>query len=249
MSSKKELLTIKLKGWDTKFFHRKMGALDFSFNPANPMADSALLRELLKAARAAGYRHIICRVKEGDRGESALLYKCGFKLVDTCVELVKELDSPCDRKGAAQFQIRLCNKKDLPTLKEMASGAFTKSYFYRDRIFKRSEANEMHSTWIENLCKRGAARVFVAQINSQAAGFVSCELKDGAGRIPLIAVGKNYRGRGIARELLAYALEWFCKYTTEVHVRTQAVNDAALSLYRKAGFRRLHKDRTYSTAL
>jgi ribosomal protein S18 acetylase RimI-like enzyme len=88
--------------------------------------------------------------------------------------------------------------------------------------------------------------VFVAEIDGDATGYVTCHLDRASnqGSIGLIAVSGQTREKGLGRELVLTALGWCCRHgSSEVSVVTQGANVAAQRLFQRCGFR------TYSMGL
>jgi peptide alpha-N-acetyltransferase len=80
--------------------------------------------------------------------------------------------------------------------------------------------------------------VLVPELQGQVVGYISCHLTgQGKGQIGLMAIGKEVRGKGIAKSLVYAALRWFAERSvTQVFVVTQGRNVQALRLYQKCGF-------------
>jgi ribosomal protein S18 acetylase RimI-like enzyme len=139
---------------------------------------------------------------------------------------------------------------DESILGELAGRAFVLSRFSADPFFTPEQVQNFHRTWITNLCRELAQRVLVCEIDGTVAGFVSCALASDEGRIPLIATGAEYRGRGLGSALVAAALHWFLDAGCRVvHVKTQAHNFRALALYHRSGFTVSNVELTFSIAL
>lgn len=69
-------------------------------------------------------------------------------------------------------------------------------------------------------------------------GYAICGVAGGRGFVQRLAVAPSAQGRGIGKRLLLDGLRWVRALgTQEVAVNTQKGNDAALSLYRRVGFK------------
>ncbi len=68
-------------------------------------------------------------------------------------------------------------------------------------------------------------------------GYAICGVTAGSGYVQRIAVAPQLQGRGIGKKLLLDGLYWLrSEGAQEVAVNTQLGNEAALALYRRAGF-------------
>lgn len=86
----------------------------------------------------------------------------------------------------------------------------------------------------------------VAVAGGRVAGYVGLYLSPPDADVQTIAVAAGHQGEGIGRDLLAaavaYAWESGC---SRMFLEVRADNDAALRLYRTAGFERLGRRRNY----
>ena len=165
----------------------------------------------------------------------------GFDLVD--VRLVFEHRGNPSSAGkeprtADEVTIRPSEVRDIGALREIARTNHRDSRFYFDRHFAREDCDRLFETWIERSCSGYADAVFVAEMRSAVAGYVSCHvLPDATGNIGLVGVSENAQRRQIGRRLVQRALEWFAGRGIETTtVVTQARNVAAQRLYQRCGF-------------
>ena len=96
----------------------------------------------------------------------------------------------------------------------------------------------MYETWTEKSCHGYADAVLVAEMNGQAAGYISCHLLDGAeGNIGLVGIGAEWRGMGLGTALVNTGLRWFADQgVTRATVVTQGRNWQAQRLFQRSGF-------------
>lgn len=80
--------------------------------------------------------------------------------------------------------------------------------------------------------------VWVAKVDNKEVGLVALYANDMASKlafISLVSTKKEYRGHGIARQLLTHCLEYL--HTTPMHeVHLESNNPIAIKLYRSLGF-------------
>lgn len=112
------------------------------------------------------------------------------------------------------------------------------SRFFIDKHFEDWVFPKMYKTWIEkSVLHEIAKQVIVYNENKEIKGFITVGDKNGIGDIGLVAVDEKSRGKGIGKQLLLAADNWFLTqdlYT--VQVVTQGLNIPALKLYEAAGF-------------
>jgi dTDP-4-amino-4,6-dideoxy-D-galactose acyltransferase len=159
----------------------------------------------------------------------------GFNFVDirlTFEHFFKELP-------LAPAEVRFARPQDLPRLKQITGQTFSDSRFYSDPHFERASCDELYAAWIERSCQDYADCVLVADIDGEAAGYVTCCLGPSqAGSIGLIAVDPNSQGRGIGQRLVVSALHYFRQRgMISGTVVTQGRNIKSQRLYQRCGFR------------
>jgi dTDP-4-amino-4,6-dideoxy-D-galactose acyltransferase len=162
-----------------------------------------------------------------------------FRLVDERLTLVHDLRIlPAGVNGTSPSRVRLCLPEDLPSLRAIARSSHVDSRFYHDGGFSRSRCDALYETWIERSCLGAREEVFVAELNSQVVGYVTClRPEPTAGLIGLLAVAPDALGQGLGHTLIQRALHWFAgQGLSHVRVVTQGRNARALRRYDKSGF-------------
>jgi ribosomal protein S18 acetylase RimI-like enzyme len=242
--------------WDTAFFGATMGVITLlsDATPREPEARAVAfeqaLRRVLGEAKQAGYAHVIFRVPAGDLAPAWAAERAGLRLVDIGLDSSIDLGGAALPPAAASATVRPAAENDLPALQELAAGAFVLSRFSADPFFSAAQVAAFHRQWMTNLYRGLADAVLVCEVEGQLAGFVSCAVSNGEGRIPLIATDPSFRRRGVGRALLGAALRWFAGAgASVVHVKTQAHNYPALALYHRAGFTVTKTELTFSAML
>lgn len=121
----------------------------------------------------------------------------------------------------------------------LQSGEYSR--FRLDLNFKDHEYEKLYKEWIDqSIKKKLATNILIEKINGKIVGFVTLAKKSNdLADISLVAVDRNYRGRGIAKKLIheAIHLAKFQKYK-KIQVVTQLNNSAANTLYSHAGFKK-----------
>ena len=251
-------IEVRPQAWESDFFGARMGALVMVGPPtagdltAQAEALAAELRLALREAELDGYQHLVLRLGADDLGAVWAAERAGLRLMDVGVDLTFRFGAtplPQPRALAA----RQATPADIPALQAMTTGAFSLTRFATDPFFGPEQVDRFYQTWAANLFAGLADCVLVADIDGQVAGFVSCKLGEpgsASGRIPLVATASAFQRRGVARDLLAAAVQWFgaagCQTAS---VKTQAANYAAVALYERAGFTVSHTELTFTTTL
>lgn len=157
----------------------------------------------------------------------------GFALVDVRVELERT-----DLRGVASPpHVRAATATDLPALETIARTSFTDSRFYADDHFPHEKCAALYVRWVQESLRGFADVMLVAEQDAVAAGFVTCKIVQGVGKIGLVGVDPHHRGQGLGQTLMHAALAWLAgKSVTRVTVVTQARNLPSQRLYQRCGF-------------
>lgn len=112
------------------------------------------------------------------------------------------------------------------------------SRFRLDPNFTKNEYERLYIEWLKkSLNKSIALKTFIVKKNSEIVGLTTLGEKLGFADIGLVAVDKNFRGQGIAVELIDFAdnVAFDLGYK-EIKVVTQLQNKGACRLYEKCNF-------------
>jgi ribosomal protein S18 acetylase RimI-like enzyme len=167
--------------------------------------------------------------------------RLNFKMVDVRVELSSDRSLSNATPHPELKKIRTARASDVADLQAIARGAHRDSRFFFDSGFGQSRAEDLFAKWIAVDCAGRADTVLTLDRNGiGVTGYVTCNLITGqsAGRIGLVGVASDVRGKGLGKVLVSGALDWFCSAGVKmVFVVTQARNVAAQRLYQTLGFR------------
>jgi GNAT superfamily N-acetyltransferase len=163
------------------------------------------------------------------------LQKYGFFLVDTNVQLVRPYG--CIPPGRSQ--IRLAQADDEMGVRKIARDSFTFDRFHRDPLIENSTASKIKEAWAGNFFGGHRGRwMVVAEYEGRIVGFVLLLYgDDGVVSIDLIAVDFDQRGKGIARDMISFAMQSCVDPNSKLMVGTQIANFASLALYASLGFK------------
>ena len=224
----------ELLPWDSKFF---------GFPVARVLGDILTTDHSDAIERWCEDREIQCLyflARSDDAGTVALAEARGFHLVDVRMTLEQAV-SDAPRLGTAKSAsgIRGAKVDDLPELRRIARLSHTDTRFFFDGRFLRERCESLYETWIQSSFEGFAQAVFVSDVEDGIGGYVTCHLsrESDEGNIGLIAVDSSQQGKGLGRQLVEAALDWFTSQNVHrVSVVTQGRNIAAQRLYARTGF-------------
>ncbi|MDF1731760.1 MAG: GNAT family N-acetyltransferase [Minwuia sp.] len=150
----------------------------------------------------------------------------GFRLVDTGMNFERPV------WGAANSRFsRAATPKDRAAVEDMAARSFSFSRFHLDPKVATNTANEIKRQWAGNWFdgKRGDGMI-VAEVDGVTAGFLQYLRSGDVLTIDLVAVDNRYRGRGLARDMIAWS-ESMVPGIAILRVGTQLANAASLRSY------------------
>ena len=134
--------------------------------------------------------------------------------------------------------------KITPDLEELAYASGWCSRFAAEERL-RPYFRPLYKRWLENDISFG--RVFVRSgACGRLMGMTTVSVREGIGRIGLVAVDASYCRQGVATELLQAAERWLqTKGITECRVVTQGLNVGGVALYKKCGYETLSVDEVW----
>ncbi len=131
----------------------------------------------------------------------------------------------------------LIDKSDSSQIISLAVKSGVYSRFKLDNRFPKDNFERLYKTWGEGIItKRLADEVLVYRHHEKVVGFVSVQYNINEGKIGLIAVDENFRGQGIAKNLIREVENRLIqKGYKQLVVVTQSVNHGAMKLYNSLG--------------
>lgn len=208
--------------WDSSFFNLKIGRIDIE----NPNKFDIKCLPLL----AEGFDLLyIFSDKEID-GLNVVDKKEVFFLEDIII------DKPLHCINIESFSLQKHSYQDLLNL-TLQSGIYSR--FKIDENFKNNEYIKLYTEWInKSITKELASEIIVKVINDKVVGFTTISKKTNQlADIGLVAVDENYRGKGIAKDLISATIFKASELGfKDIQVVTQNINKPARNLYLSAGF-------------
>ncbi len=204
----------------------------------NPVRE---LDGIVAAARGDGVKLVDCRVPAGDDTTAEALKRAGFREVETLVTLQRAA-APM---GTQHTAVDRGSDGDIDACKQIARTAFWADRFHADPRIDDTIAEDIKAEWIANSLRGRGDIVLVAREDDVAVGFVACLVNGNEAMIDLIAVDPKTQGRGVGTALAKAAINHYASRVQNILVRTQATNQASLSVYQKTGFEEARRARTY----
>jgi len=111
------------------------------------------------------------------------------------------------------------------------------SRFYLDPLL-RPYFQKLYREWVRKALQDADSKVFALMESGRMVGMVTASVSEGTGKIGLLAVDEQCRGRGLGQRLLSQCEVFYRSRGAEVcKVVTQKDNVSACRLYEKNGYR------------
>ena len=221
--------------WDSGFFGFNVAFLSCMHLTDNIMhrIEKFIKRENIRLAE------YLCNCHNAE--SVRLAERFGFHFVDVRLTFRCGTDrKDLSRKETPGLNVRLSLPADKPELVKIARNSYVDSRYYFDRNFTQQQCRQFYEDWIvKSMDGKFDDVVLVAALENKVAGFISLkkQFRD-TGKIGLVGISPEFQGRGIAKNLIVQAFNWFsAQRVPSVEVITQGRNYAAQRLYQSAGFR------------
>ena len=132
----------------------------------------------------------------------------------------------------------MASAKEMVIISKWAECFHQDSRFFKDKNFEISKVKKMYNIWVNNFFNSESGAVLVYKENNELLGYIVVSIGNNKkGKIELIGVSENYRGKGHGEKLVNLSIKWFKdKGVDEITVVTQASNISAMRLYTKNKF-------------
>jgi GNAT superfamily N-acetyltransferase len=229
--------TCEFLSWDSEFFGFPIGRI------CGDSLDDKLLKEADKWSNANKIRCLYCLLRPDNPAALQAAEKHSFNLVDIRVTFTRTFDVSLPTaypRLVPNGQIRPVEPSDIPQLQVLARTAHSDTRFFNDPHFSYGMAEELYETWIA-LESQGRAQKVLVAISEKGApiGYISCHVDSAkrVGRIELVGVAAESRGKGVGKSLVLAALDWLSQQgLVRSTVVTQGRNIMAQRLYQRCGF-------------
>ncbi|WP_430817674.1 GNAT family N-acetyltransferase [Carboxylicivirga sp. RSCT41] len=223
------MIEIQHLGWDSDFFNFKIGKVDID----------ALSKEEIAKVKEEQYKqnYDLLYLMTIDKRRASNLEDAitGVVLMDEKVTFSKKINKETvyvNNRNISEYKGCACSE-----LLELVYLSGHESRFKKDAELA-PYFEKMYKTWIDNsISGQLADTVLVHGNNQNINGFVSLKKEELTGNIGLIATAKKQHGKGIGRQLMHAAENWYMRNKiTKATVVTQLSNTHACSFYKKNGY-------------
>lgn len=232
-------VALRSEPWDSERFGFRAGKLEL-LACLDAAAGLEVVRTAVARARDAGLVHLACRVDSRDYPACGALAAAGFYLVDSVVTLSLE-------RGAAipapRVPIRRAVEADAAQLERLSAETFSTrgdSYnrYLNDPNLPVEAVRRVYGHWARTSIGGPAADLTLVTCEADAlTGFLTLKLpSEGVARVPLNAVDRRWRGRGLYSDLVrAGVREAFAAGADRVEVVTQLQQSAVQRAWHRLG--------------
>lgn len=222
------------KTWDSDFFGFKIGYVEFSDPNLIDFADLVALQ------KEQDYKVVYAF---SDVEIDSEITKNILHYYDSKITLEKSLPKQLD--GSLKYDV--VSDKEFDSALQLSYEAGKKSRFKLDPNFSSEAFLKLYEAWcVNSLNKEFADEVIGYFEDSQLLGMATVKVNENTANIGLISVLSGYQGKGIGQKLLdyseSYAVQSGC---SKIKVPTQAINEQALSFYRKNGYHDIKVEHIY----
>jgi len=220
--------------WDTAFFGLRLGRVKGQF------LDTARCQMIDAWAASNEIAGLYFLASSDDAAVIRAAEANQFHLTDVRMTFDYRVPKQSANRASSQLLMRPSIASDVQPLIDISKDAYVHSRFYHDPHFTPEQCSALYQTWIRRSCLEDyAEEVWVAELEGQPVGYVTCHLdqdiKDGS--IGLVGIAEQARGQKVGEQLVNRALDWFAEQgMVTVSVVTQGSNIAAQRLYQKCGF-------------
>lgn len=227
--------------WDSRFFGFTVGRILPAHLTATELADA------LQRAKGEGYTVLYWAARPDQENYDAAL-AAGGALMDRKRTYVHNLEKLDLNDLTVNWFIESYRQAEPDEeLQRLALAAGEHSRFLRDPRFGESAFERLYLEWIRNSVRRDFAEevLFIEDFGRKRA-MLTLGLDRGRPDIGLVATEADYRGKGMAGDLVRASLVWAINRDyREAQVSTQAENTGACAFYEAMGYRLEREDWIY----
>lgn len=213
--------------WDSIFFAKQVAAIELADDDSLANIEETLTHRHFDCCYVfCGYpsppeRHQLFELMGGQCCDHKITY---------CKKLVS--DSP---KNVSRENIEVVSRSE-PEILDLAVQSGWHSRFRQDPRLRYKQP-ELYRLWVDKCLNSEHSAVLVLRQDGLATAMVCVSATGDSGKIQLIAVAEDCRGRGLGKRLMENAEVFFCRHNcTTAEVVTQLDNVAACKLYEHAGY-------------
>jgi dTDP-4-amino-4,6-dideoxy-D-galactose acyltransferase len=212
----------KILHWDSDFFSYKVAKIKGNLLLHKDLCDK-LYNENIHLAYYSSSKKL----------NSRSIGHYNLELVDEKVTFMKQIEQS-SLADETEFYYEKYPNQPLINL-AIESGIYSR--FNVDPQIGRKKYEELYTQWIiKSVSREIANAVLVYKIAGKIAGVVTVGYKNERADVGMIAVDKDYRGKGIGKTLMKNAENLYFKKIKLIQVVTQGVNLPAIKLYSSCGY-------------
>lgn len=216
--------------WDSQFFQHRIARLN------RQRLDQDSLSQVMTWCGANRIECLYFLADSDDAETTRLAEHSEFQQTDVRITFERTLTEPDIPRTLAEG-VRPAAPRDLAALRGIAVHAHRQGRFYFDQHFGTEKCDLFYQTWIERSLEGFAQMVLVAEVNSEAVGYITCHLRDGDAQIGLAGVSNDCQKMGLGKKLTESFLTWSVQQgACRATVVTQGRNLRAQRLYQRSGF-------------
>ncbi|MFH1287799.1 MAG: GNAT family N-acetyltransferase [bacterium] len=204
--------------------------------------DESKGKEVIKYCREEKVRCLFANFSADDFSSLSVATKQGFIITDIRVDFEKDISSfVYDKRVPEGYQIdNNVIGDDNIYLEKLAKQISKVSRFNFDKNFSEGSPDNLYAAWMENSIKgEQADELFIAREakNKKPVGVITCKNKSDYGKIVLVGVDQQHRGKTIASCILNEVCRNFKNNNFKlIKVVASGKNIDVLRLYQKNGF-------------
>lgn len=225
---------VDLLKWDSEFFGFPIAYLSSRYLTDNIVG---IVNTFVKEHRVRLVEYL-CQCH--DRNSVLCAEKYGFRFVDIRLTLEHNINRLNDISILEGGFCAQAQEPHVPQLKEIARNAYVDSRYYFDGNFPLDKVHAFYEGWVEKAVFGTFDTHCYAMFNSEKMPIAFCSIRvhdSETATIGLFGVDKNYRGRGIGIQLLAWVKNvLYVQGYQKLAVVTQGRNYSAQRLYQRSGF-------------
>ena len=213
--------------WDSNHFQRKMGLIDLktiaSSRRRKLLASNMLLTQVIKEAENKKFNHLTVKLDNTQIEEINTVERFGFSYKANLISYLIILKGLEFKYSTPDVIVGHAKKKEAKEIEKIANDSFGERSAWLDRFhadinLPKKKSDELYVKWIRNCLKgKEADLVLTARLKNKVVGFISAKMDKDIKKylgykiatIPLNAVSRKHRGRGIYKVMVNNLLSEF----------------------------------------
>jgi dTDP-4-amino-4,6-dideoxy-D-galactose acyltransferase len=222
-------LVLKKLDWDSEHFGIKIATINSNVLNFND------IDKIIYECELMGFACIYCLVDPNNLNLIRCLSEYKFQFIDIRVLFQLKIDSI---NTVFEKDLKMASPEELAIISNWAEHFHQDSRFFKDKNFEISKVRKMYNVWVNKFFNSRNGSVLVYKESDELIGYIIVSIESiKKGKIELIGVSENHRGKGYGEKLVNLSIKWFKdRGIEEISVVTQASNISAMRLYSKAKF-------------